>query len=81
MELLGFIVIGIVAGWIAGLIMKGRGFGLVGDLVVGVIGALVGGLLFRMLGIADTNVLGTLAMAVVGAVVFLGLASLFKRPA
>ena len=52
MSLIWFIVVGIVAGWLAGTLMKGGGFGLVGDLVVGVIGAVFGGWLFGQLGIS-----------------------------
>ncbi|MDD5055958.1 MAG: GlsB/YeaQ/YmgE family stress response membrane protein, partial [Candidatus Peribacteraceae bacterium] len=74
-----FIIIGIIAGWVAGLIMKGRGFGMIGDLVVGVIGAVIGGFLLRLLGIDAYGTVGTLVMATVGAVVFLGLAAAIKR--
>ena len=49
MDFLWFILIGIAAGWLAGQVMKGGGFGLVGDLIVGVIGALLGGFLFGLL--------------------------------
>ena len=72
MEFVWFIVVGIAAGWLAGQLMKGGGFGLVGDLVVGVIGALLGGFLFRELGISTAEgLLGSLITAVVGAVVLL----------
>ncbi len=81
MDILGFIIIGIIAGWIAGVIMKGRGFGMIGDLIVGVVGAVIGGFVFRLLGISAYGVLCTLAMATVGAVVFLGLAGMIKRAA
>ena len=47
MHLIGFLIIGLVAGWLDGKIMKGHGFGLAGDLVIGVIGAILGGLLFN----------------------------------
>ena len=50
MEFLWFILIGLTAGWLAGQLMKGGGFGVVGDIVVGVIGALLGGFLFRAWG-------------------------------
>ena len=50
MEFLWFILIGLAAGWLAGQLMSGGGFGVVGDIVVGVIGALLGGFLFRTLG-------------------------------
>jgi uncharacterized membrane protein YeaQ/YmgE (transglycosylase-associated protein family) len=77
-NLILFLVIGVVAGWLAGKIMKGGGFGLVGDLIVGVIGAFVGAWLFGLLGIAAGSTLGVLLTAVVGAVVFLWIIRLFK---
>ena len=72
-EFFWFILIGIAAGWLAGQIMKGGGYGVVGDLVVGVIGALVGGFLFGLLGITAGGLLGSLIMATVGAVVLIAL--------
>jgi uncharacterized membrane protein YeaQ/YmgE (transglycosylase-associated protein family) len=79
MSLLWFLLIGLAAGWLAGQIMKGGGFGLVGDLIVGVIGALVGGFLFGVLGIQAGGLLGSLIMATVGAVVLIWLVRLVKR--
>ncbi len=73
------LVIGLIAGWLAGLIMKGRGFGVVGDIVVGVVGAVVGSWIFSALGLSAYGFLGVIIMALVGAVVFLGLVSLIKR--
>lgn len=78
-NLILFLVIGILAGFLAGKIMKGSGFGLVGDLVVGVVGAFFGGWLFSLLGIAAYGVLGLLITAVVGALVLLYLVRLIKR--
>jgi len=78
-SLLLFLVIGVLAGWLAGKVMKGGGFGLVGDLVVGVIGALLGGWLFSLLNISLGGILGSLITAFVGAVVFLYLLRLIKR--
>jgi len=49
--LIGFLIIGLIAGWLGGKIMRGGGFGLVGNLIVGVIGALVGGFTFGLLGL------------------------------
>ncbi len=71
MDWLWFLLIGLVAGWLAGLILKGSGYGWIGDLVVGVIGAFVGGFLFRLLGISAVNLIGQLISATVGAVVLL----------
>ena len=79
MNALWFILVGIAAGWLAGQIMKGGGFGLVGDLVVGVIGALLGGYLFGMLGITTADLLGNLVTATVGAIVLIVLLRLLKR--
>jgi uncharacterized membrane protein YeaQ/YmgE (transglycosylase-associated protein family) len=78
MHFIWFIVIGIIAGWLAGLLTKGKGFGLLGNLAVGVIGALVGGFLFAVLGLKAYTVLGSLVTSVVGAVVFLWLLRLIK---
>jgi uncharacterized membrane protein YeaQ/YmgE (transglycosylase-associated protein family) len=78
-NLIWFLVIGLVAGWLAGLIMKKSGFGLVGNLVVGVLGALLGGFLFNMLGLAAFGLIGQLVTATVGAVVLLFLMRFVKR--
>jgi uncharacterized membrane protein YeaQ/YmgE (transglycosylase-associated protein family) len=77
--LLIFIVIGAVAGWLAGVIMKGRGFGLLGNIVVGIIGGVFGGFLFRLLAIAAGGLIGSVVTATVGAVVLLFLVGLFKK--
>ena len=78
-NLIVFLVIGVVAGWLAGRIMKGGGFGLLGDMVVGVIGAFVGGWLFGLLGITTGGILGLLVTALVGALVLLYVIRLVKR--
>jgi uncharacterized membrane protein YeaQ/YmgE (transglycosylase-associated protein family) len=72
------LVIGAIAGWLAGLIMKAN-YGLVGDIVVGVIGSLIGGWLFGLLGIAAGGLIGSIIAAVVGAVILLALLRLIKR--
>jgi uncharacterized membrane protein YeaQ/YmgE (transglycosylase-associated protein family) len=79
MDIIWFLIIGIVAGWLAGKIMRGGGFGLIGDLVVGVIGALLGGFLFGMLGLSANGLIGSLVTATVGAIVLLFLIHLIKR--
>lgn len=79
MHFLYFLLIGFVAGWLAGLIMKGQGFGWLGNLIVGVIGALLGGVLFWLLGLTTYNLLGSLVSAVVGALIFLFLLNKFGR--
>ena len=75
MGILSWIVVGLVAGWLAGKLVGGRGFGCLGDIVVGVIGALLGGWLSsRFLGVDVTGInLISIIIAVVGAVLFLGI--------
>lgn len=79
MHLLMFLIIGIVAGWLAGQLMKGGGYGLVGDLVIGVIGAFIGGWLLGGLGIFTGGLIGSLITATIGAVILLFLVRLVKR--
>jgi len=83
MGLLTWIVVGAIAGWLAGLVMKGSGFGLIGDIVIGVIGALVGGWLAGTLfnvpdAISGFN-LTTIVVAFLGAVIVLFIARMLKR--
>jgi uncharacterized membrane protein YeaQ/YmgE (transglycosylase-associated protein family) len=79
-NLIWFLIIGAVAGWLAGLLMKGRGFGILGDIIVGIIGAFLGGWLFGVLGIsAGGGLAGSLIVAFIGAVVLLFLVRLIKR--
>jgi uncharacterized membrane protein YeaQ/YmgE (transglycosylase-associated protein family) len=78
-NLIVFLAIGILAGFLAGKIMKGSGFGLLGDLVVGVVGAFLGGWVFGLLGIAAYGLIGTLITALVGALILLYLIRLIKR--
>jgi uncharacterized membrane protein YeaQ/YmgE (transglycosylase-associated protein family) len=73
------LLVGLIAGWVAGKLMKGRGFGLVGNLVVGVLGALVGGFLFHALGFAAYGFAASLIMAVVGSMVLLVLVGFIKK--
>ena len=78
-SLILFLVIGLIAGWLAGQVLKGKGFGLIGDLIVGVIGAFLGGWLFNLLDISIGGILGSLITAFVGAVVFLYLIRIIKK--
>lgn len=71
LSLLWFLIIGAVAGWLAGQITKGGGFGLGGNLAVGIVGALLGGLIFQAVGLAAYGTCGSLIMATIGAIVFL----------
>jgi uncharacterized membrane protein YeaQ/YmgE (transglycosylase-associated protein family) len=80
MEFVWFIIIGLVAGWLAGVIMKGGGFGVVGDIVVGVLGALLGGWLFgRFGGSMGGGLIGAIIVATIGAIILIFLVRLVKR--
>ena len=74
-----FIAIGALAGYIAGLIMKGGGFGFWINLLVGVVGGFLGGWVFGLLGIAFLGIVGNLVAAVVGAIILLWIISLIKK--
>ena len=79
-SLLIFIIIGAVAGWLAGLIVSGFGFGLLGNIVVGIVGALIAGWLFPMIGFSiGGGVLASIIHATIGAVILLVLIKVFKR--
>ena len=80
--LLIWLIVGAVAGWLAGVIVKGGGFGLIGDIVVGIVGAFVGGWLLPKLGVhlgGLTPIVATIASATIGAVVLLLLLRLIRR--
>jgi uncharacterized membrane protein YeaQ/YmgE (transglycosylase-associated protein family) len=80
MNLLLFLIIGLAAGWIAGQIMKGGGFGLIGDLIVGVIGSFIGGHILGWLNVwTGSGLIGSLVTAVIGALVLLLIIRLIKR--
>lgn len=73
MGLLYFLLIGLFVGWLAGVIVKGRGFGVLGDIIVGVVGAYIGGLLSGLLGFGPSTSIGALLMSVVGAIILLAI--------
>lgn len=79
MSILYAVIIGIIAGWLAGLFVKGRGFGILGNLVVGIIGAVIGSWVFGALGINAYGSFGPLITAFIGAVLFLALVKAIKR--
>jgi len=75
-----FILIGLAAGWLAGIIMKSPGDGLLRNLIVGTIGALLGGFLSQLVGIHASGLLGSLLVATAGAVVLILLLRVLSRP-
>ena len=75
-----FLVVGAIAGWLAGQIVKGHGFGLVGNIVVGIVGAFLAGFLLPRLGFAiGGGLVAAIINALIGAVILLVLIGLFKR--
>ena len=80
MEILLFLLIGAVAGWLASMIMGGGGYGLIGDIVIGVIGGFIGGYLFKWFKVsAGSGWVGSLVTALVGAIVLLAVIRTIKR--
>jgi len=77
--LLGWIIIGIIASWVTGKLMRGAGYGILMDLIVGLIGAVIGGWIFGRLGILSYGLFGSLAAATVGAVIVVVIARLGRR--
>ena len=75
-----FLIVGAIAGWLAGQVVKGRGFGLVGDIIVGIIGALIAGWLLPRLGIyIGAGIIGQIIEAFIGAVILLIILRLIRR--
>lgn len=79
MHLLYFLLIGLVAGWLAGQIMKGKGFGWLGNLIVGCVGAFIGGFVFDLLNITAHGLLGSLVAALAGALILLWIINQVKK--
>jgi uncharacterized membrane protein YeaQ/YmgE (transglycosylase-associated protein family) len=81
MSIIAWIVLGLVAGWLAGMVMKGGGYGIIGDIVLGVLGALIGGWLWGLITGTDVTMgfnIGSLLIAIVGAVILIGLSRLIS---
>ena len=79
-SLIIFLAIGAIAGWLAGFIMKGGGYGLLGDIALGVVGSFIGGLVFSSLGIFTTaGIVGTIIASTIGAIILIAILRLIKR--
>jgi uncharacterized membrane protein YeaQ/YmgE (transglycosylase-associated protein family) len=75
-----WLVVGAIAGWLAGMVVKGGGFGLIGDIIVGIVGALIAGWLLPQLGIViGSGIVGAIIDAFIGAVILLIILRLLKR--
>ena len=78
-NLIWWVLVGLIAGWAAGKIMKGRGYGIVMDIVLGIVGGVVGGWLMGLLGIHAGGFIGTIIVAIIGAVFLIWLTRLLKK--
>ncbi len=77
--MIGTIVLGLIAGWIAGLVMRGSGFGVIADILIGLVGAVVGRWIFSFIGASAHGRIGYLTMSVVGAIVLIAIVHALKR--
>ena len=78
--LLYWVVVGLIAGWLAGVVMKGGGYGVLADIVLGILGGILGGWIFSSLGIgAGGGVIGGIVVAFIGAVVLVAITRLLRR--
>jgi uncharacterized membrane protein YeaQ/YmgE (transglycosylase-associated protein family) len=72
--IIAWLVVGLIAGWLAGLVMKGGGYGVIGDIVIGIVGAFVGGFVFSLItGGGSAGFWGSIAVAFVGAVILIAI--------
>jgi uncharacterized membrane protein YeaQ/YmgE (transglycosylase-associated protein family) len=77
--MLGAIIVGIIAGWLAGKLVRGSGYGIIGDLILGLLGGLVGGWIFTELGVHGPNgTIGAILVATVGAVVLVWISHIIR---
>ena len=80
MNVLEWIVVGLIAGWLAGQVMKGGGYGVLVDIILGILGGLLGGWLFGILGIwHGGGIIGSLIVAFIGAVILVAITRLLKK--
>jgi uncharacterized membrane protein YeaQ/YmgE (transglycosylase-associated protein family) len=79
MHIVWFLLVGLIAGWLAGKVTKGSGFGVLGDIVIGVIGAFIGGFLFRLVGFSAGGTIGSVIVATIGAVILVLLMRAVKK--
>ena len=80
MGILSWIVVGLIAGWLAGQLMKGGGYGMVADIILGLLGGVLGGWIFERLGVSTGGgMIGSIIVAFTGAAILVGITRLLKR--
>jgi uncharacterized membrane protein YeaQ/YmgE (transglycosylase-associated protein family) len=77
-SVIAWVVVGLIAGWLAGTVSRGRGFGCIADIILGMVGAVIGGWIFGKLNIQGGGLLFSIAAATVGAVILVAFARLFS---
>lgn len=77
--LVWWIVVGLIAGWLAGKVMKGGGYGVIMDIILGIAGAILGGWVFGLLGIHAGGIIGSIVVAFIGAVILVWITRLLKK--
>jgi uncharacterized membrane protein YeaQ/YmgE (transglycosylase-associated protein family) len=78
--LIAWLIVGLVAGWLAGQFMKGSGYGMVGDIIVGIVGAFIGGFLASLLGLSGSvGLIGSIVVALIGAIILIALLRMVTR--
>lgn len=72
--IVAWLIVGLIAGWLAGVVMRGGGYGIVGDIIIGLVGAFIGGFIFSLLGVAgQAGFIGSIVVAFVGAVILIAI--------
>jgi len=80
MNLIGFLIIGAIAGWLAGMVMSGHGYGVIWDVVLGIVGSFVGGFIFSLIfGTQPTGLIVSFIVALIGACVLVGIVHVVRR--
>ena len=80
MGILALIVVGLIAGWLAGQVMKGGGYGMVAEIIRGLLGGVLGGWIFEKLGVSTSGgMIGSIIVAFIGAVILVGITRVLKR--
>jgi len=74
-----WIIVGLIAGWAAGKIMKGRGYGVIADIVLGILGAIIGGWVVGLLGFGGGGLIWSILVAILGAVILIWITRFFKK--
>ena len=78
-NILTWAFVGLVSGWLAGVVMKGRGYGIIADICLGIVGACIGGFILGLVGIYASGIIGNIVVAFIGALVVVGLVRALKR--